>query len=917
MNLFGKVDQARNRFFVLIISFLVLVMTLAGLLGILDILPQPVGSESSPDENPSASSQPGPSITGKKPEGSLPESGTEGLTVSLSSVCSLKSEPPPHIPVFEVTGAATTSYLKSNAFSYYDGETWKREDNAQNYRYDGETLLPPVTSYNQKTEDDIAVTSISTPSTGTVPLPTSLYPVRISADVPLLYFPEEQVFHSEEGFPDAYTFRTIHYDFDDSVLLKAEVDSQNKYLQLPAGITQRTRELARTITRDGKTPYQKAKAIEDYLKTNYTYDFYYEHAPEGWEPNDWFLFEDKRGVCVNFNSAFVILSRSVGIPARLAGGFAIMPQEENQVVYTDQAHAWSEVKFKELGWYTFDATGTGSGPLPTITEITSVEPIIKKGHSYKVQGTVQDVIGNPADGQWVEIFINSQKETEGALLIGEGITTPEGRFDIEATIPSEMDVGDYHILAHCLKSTRYQESWSDPVIKVVTDTNLSTQIPSRVKTREPLLLKGNLTEEFGKPLAGQKIDIYLGDEKVAELTTDEDGQFVWEQDFDKAGAYTLRVDFASTDYYLESSREAEFQVLIPTVIKLDVSPDTEAKATAHESIIITGSLLEEMTGVSLQGQEIEILINDESVGGKIVTDEEGSFEIEHTFDEVGHYQIEAKFSSVPFYWESSDRTDLEVFPALGVSPWSYLIVLTLMLAGIGGFFIYRWQKQRQLLAVSATPVSSATQAVPLLRTETPDHAISLTIEFPQIQSPFPDVWGLEDALEIVCHLTGQQGDVLAGKPLEVYISSDLIAQLTTDKSGTGKLDYTFTENGQYEMIVRTKKEPDIGDVSTRRTLRIVDYREEIVNLFEALVNWFRELGIEISAELTPREIESQVLNAGKGIPEKDMDKVVSCFEEADYSLHQINRSHYQNMYLAQREIREYGGEFTGESAREP
>jgi len=433
-----------------------------------------------------------------------------------------------------------------------------------------------------------------------------------------------------------------------------------------------------------------------------------------------------------------------------------------------------------------------------------------------------------------------------------------------------------------------------------------------------LLLKGNLTEEFGKPLAGQKIEVYLEDKKIAELTTEENGRFVWERGFDKAGAYTLKVDFAGTDYYLESSREAEFQVLIPTAIKLDVAnlvPETEA--TVQEPILITGSLFEEMIEAPLPDQEIEILINGEPLGDTIVTDKEGSFQIEHTFDETGHYQIEAKFPSVPFYWESSARTDLEVFPASGVSFWSYLIiVIILALAGTGGFFIYRWQKQRQLLAVSASPVSSATEAVPLPQREVPGHTFSLAIEFPQIQRPFPDIWGLEDTLEIVCHLTGQQGDVLAGKPLEVYIGSELITQLTTDKSGTGKLDYTFTEKGQYEMIVRAKEEPGVKGVSARRTLRIVDYREEIVNLFEALVNWFRNLGIELDMKLTPREIEYRVLNAGKGIPEKDMDKAVSCFEETDYSLHSINRSHYQAMYLMQREIREHGGEHTSESARE-
>jgi len=909
----------RNRFFVLALSFLVLVVALAGLLGILEILPQPVVPGSSPDGNLPASSQPVVSPTPTKPASPSLEPFIPQPTAGISSDLSLNSEPPPHIPVFEVTGAATTSYLKSDAYPTYDGERWQREDNTQHYRYERETLPVPVASYNRKTEDDIAVTPLFVLATGTVPLPTSLYPVRITADVPLLYFPDEQVFHSEEGFPDAYTFRTAHYAFDDSVLLEAEVDPQDRYLSLPPVITQRTRELAYTITKDVKTPYQKAKAIENYLKANYVYDFDYKHAPEGWEPNDWFLFEDKRGVCGNFNSAFVVLSRSAGIPARLAGGFHIKPQEEKQVVYQDQAHAWSEVKFKDLGWYTFDATGSPPGPVPTITEITSVEPIIKKGHSFKVQGAVQDISGNPVDGQWVELFVNPQKETEGGLLIGEGATTSEGGFEIKAIIPPEIDVGDYHILAHCLKSARYMESWSDPVINVVTATNLSMQVPSKVKVQEPVIIKGILTEEFGEPLIGQRIGVYLADREVAELTTSENGQFTWEQGFNKAGAYTLKVDFAGTDYYLESSRQAEFQVLTPTTIELDaISADSETETTVHEPILITGSLFEEMTRIPLPGQKIEILIDGEVVGDKLITDREGIFKIEYTFDEVGRYQIDANFSSIPFYWESSTVTNLEIFPVSGFSYWSYLIiVLTLALAGVGGFFTYRWQKQRHLLLAPATvQATSETQASPLPQREEVSHEVPLAIEFSQIKSPFPDVWGLDDDLEIVCLLVGPQGEKLAARPLEVYINNKLIAQLTTDKSGTGKLHYTFAEKERCEILVRLKGEPGVGDISARRTLRIVDYREEMVNLFEALVNWFRNLGIKLGVKLTPREIEYRVLNTGRGIPERDMDRVVSCFEEADYSLHSINRSHYQTMYLAQREIRKHGGDFRGDPAKE-
>ena len=902
-------------------SLLVLVVTLAGLMAILDILPQPVGPGTSPGGDLPASSQPDASkepgghlpTTDKRSEGQLPSPGSGGASAGISSTISPRVDPPPHLPLFVVAGAATTSYLKSVAATYYEDEVWKSDDNAQYYNYEGETLRVPVASDRPKTEDDIAVTSLLSLPPRTTLLPTSLYPLRVSANVPLLYFPEEQVFHSEEGFPEDYTFRTAHYTFDDATLFEVEVDSQDKYLQLPAGITQRTKELARTITKDAKNPYQKAKTIENYLKANYTYDFYYEHAPEGREPNDWFLFEEKRGVCVNFNSAFVILSRSVSIPARLASGFMINPQKEEQVVYQDQAHAWSEVKFKELGWYTFDATGSLPDPVPTITEITSVEPVIKRGYSYRVQGMVKAKNGSIADGQWIEIFINAQKETEGGLLVGEGVTDSHGQFDIEATIPSEMDVGDYHILAHCLESVRYLESWSDPLIKVVADTNLNIQMPSRVKVQEPLMLQGSLAEEFGKPLAGQRIDILLAGKKVTELTTGENGGFIWEKSFDEAGAYTLKAAFTGTDYYLESSREAEFQVLVPTTIKLDVaSLDPETGAIVQEPILITGSLIEEMTGTPLPGQKVEIIINGEPLEFAITTDEKGSFQVEYAFDEMGHYQVDAKFRSIPFYWESSTRTELEVFPAPGISLWTYLaILLTLVLAGAGGFFFYRWQKRHQLLAVSAT--SPVTETVPLLQREIKGNEVPLTIDFSQITSPFPDVWGADEPLEMIFRLTASQGKGFSPIPLEVYAGGELITRLTTDKDGMGKSNHTFTEKGQYEVIVQAEEPLGVGNVSAQRTLRVVDYREEIVNLFEALVNWFRDLGIELDTELTPREIECRVLDAGKGVPEKLIDRAVSCFEEADYSLHLITRRSYEDMYLAQREIREHGGKFTGES----
>jgi len=72
---------------------------------------------------------------------------------------------------------------------------------------------------------------------GVSAIPTSLYPVSINASEPLLYFPEDMTFLTEEEFPEDYIFETIHYIFDRQTLANADLDLIQEYLQLPENIT--------------------------------------------------------------------------------------------------------------------------------------------------------------------------------------------------------------------------------------------------------------------------------------------------------------------------------------------------------------------------------------------------------------------------------------------------------------------------------------------------------------------------------------------------------------------------------------------------------------------------------------------------------------------------------------------------------
>lgn len=134
-----------------------------------------------------------------------------------------------------------------------------------------------------------------------------------------------------------------------------------RYLQLPDSLTERTKQLAFEITKDFDTPYEKTVAITEYLRSHITYVEMLEELPTNQEIIDWFLFDYQKGFCNYYATAEVLLLRSLGIPARLAVGFAEGTLEDLQtanvyVVRQRDAHAWPEVFFPNIGWIEFEPT---------------------------------------------------------------------------------------------------------------------------------------------------------------------------------------------------------------------------------------------------------------------------------------------------------------------------------------------------------------------------------------------------------------------------------------------------------------------------------------------------------------------------------------------------------------------------------
>jgi protein-glutamine gamma-glutamyltransferase len=131
-----------------------------------------------------------------------------------------------------------------------------------------------------------------------------------------------------------------------------------QWLELPTGYNPRAMSFAADLRRKSTNDAEILRAVLQYFRTE---SFRYTLQPPllGTHSVDEFLFTARAGFCEHYSSAFVVLMRAAGIPARVVTGY--QGGEMNQtdgfmVVRQSDAHAWAEVWLPNRGWVRVDPT---------------------------------------------------------------------------------------------------------------------------------------------------------------------------------------------------------------------------------------------------------------------------------------------------------------------------------------------------------------------------------------------------------------------------------------------------------------------------------------------------------------------------------------------------------------------------------
>lgn len=203
----------------------------------------------------------------------------------------------------------------------------------------------------------------------------------------------------------------------------------DRYTALPAGFSARVVNLANRVVAGQRTPYEKAKALQDWFLDNFTYNLNVQlgHGTEALEK----FLAIKTGYCEQFASAYAAMARAVGLPARVAVGFTPGELEADGLYHVrgEHAHAWPEVYLGSgVGWLRFEPTpGRGAPGDEAYTGVPpqQVEPG-DSGAATAVPDTTAPPTTSPATDPSVDPALPNL-DSANSVATNDGLTPPAPR----------------------------------------------------------------------------------------------------------------------------------------------------------------------------------------------------------------------------------------------------------------------------------------------------------------------------------------------------------------------------------------------------------------------------------------------------------------------------------------------------------
>lgn len=291
--------------------------------------------------------------------------------------------------------------LTGKTFSTFDGREWSDEDNslAPDVIMDTVGMWASVNDYTDKTQNlalrtDMKVEFVRMKTNHpfvplkTVPTSKDLATGEYSQAGGDLMWPESKAYESKY-FVSYYRLNTGNSIFKE-YLENGKVPTKESYLESEyklntdriencgyedylahvnhikdtygktVVLSPKLREFMDKVYSGAESDADKIDRLEELLRS-FTYSETPGELPESIKNEsdflDYFVLESRKGFCSHFATAFVLLARAEGIPARYAQGYIVYPKGRREItVKSSWAHAWPEVYYDNAGWIAYEPT---------------------------------------------------------------------------------------------------------------------------------------------------------------------------------------------------------------------------------------------------------------------------------------------------------------------------------------------------------------------------------------------------------------------------------------------------------------------------------------------------------------------------------------------------------------------------------
>ncbi len=214
-----------------------------------------------------------------------------------------------------------------------------------------------------------------------------------------------------------------------------------------------------------------------------------------------------------------------------------------------------------------------------------------------------------------------------------------------------------------------------------------------------------------------------------------------------------------------------------------------------------------------------------------------------------------------------------------------IILVVLALLALIGYLA--WRRRRHSKGTPPAPVA-AVAAGPA------SHEGDYRIRFPQIREPFPVIWGEDEKLEVLIEGIGEAKD-------EAVLDIDGKARIDVLlESGRARLRLDLGK-GDHRITVDARGAAEPAGASWA-DIRIVDYREEVVRIYNEMYLNYSSRYEGIGDKMTPRELEKAIGPSMPDVKRTALGAAVTLFELANFSLHAIRRRDYERMYLSNLDV---------------